>query len=111
MGARYLLAILDVRTGDDAAFERRRPQFEGDEHPAWVLTELLVAHRRGDAERMGKALEIARRRYPEIVAMVADAADADRSEALEWRRSELHSLWRANPPAQRWLRELLSVSG
>lgn len=26
MGARYLLAILDVRTGDDASFERRRPQ-------------------------------------------------------------------------------------
>jgi hypothetical protein len=107
MGARYLLAILDVRSGDDAAFDRRRAQFEGDEHPAWVLTELLVAHRRGDAERMGKALEIARRRYPEIVAMVADIADADRTGALEWRSSELHALWRANPPAQRWLRGVL----
>lgn len=107
MGARYLLAILDVRSGDDAAFDRRRAQFEGDEHPAWVLTELLVAHRRGDAERMGKALEIARRRYPEIVAMVADIADADRTGALEWRSSELHALWRANPPAQRLLRGVL----
>lgn len=111
IGARYLLAILDARTGDYAALERRRKEFDGDEHPAWVLTELLVAHRHGDAERTSKALEIARRRYPEIVAMVADTADADRSEALEWRSSELHALWRANPPAQRWLRALLGGAG
>jgi len=60
---------------------------------------------------MGKALEIARRRYPEIVAMVADTSGTDRSAALEWRSSELHALWRANPPAQRWLRESVGVAG